>query len=378
MIERKKQEINQQNQESNTINKSKLLFEGEGIKEFRNYFKLSNEIKRCKLHNEIKTAYVNNKNQLVIITNTSNKETLSEGWPSDAFKYGIKNIKVNKRYHAVIYNVDLELDVNNEEFLHDLDRQYNIIRVTRLVKKQTNEQLTTVRITIEDEEKYNTIINTGIHIGYTHFRAKPWHFKSTVIQCYKCLKLGHHQYTCKSKDTRCLRCSEIHKHGFKECKNKLRCSNCNGDHAACAKSCPVIIEHEKTTEQKRAESEKSQITNRGQTTTTITNHSNPTVWKIRENETKEQLNKIEKEMKTQLVTFIVEIIMNLNEVAASINDNPQYILEIIKKHFGDQTSQLVGDNITNMIFDESYRVEDNISDISGDGNMNDTIKHINA
>ena len=64
-----------------------------------------------------------------------NKETITKNWPSDAFKTEIKIIEITKKYHAVIYNVDIDLDVNETSLMNALKNKYNITNATRIIKK---------------------------------------------------------------------------------------------------------------------------------------------------------------------------------------------------------------------------------------------------
>ena len=72
-------------------------------------------------------------------------------------------------------------------------------------------------------------------MAYLHHPCEPSHQR--VLQCNKCLKLGHTAGRCLSQLT-CLRCGEIG-HLATECKAKEeKCALCGGPHVAVAGNCP--------------------------------------------------------------------------------------------------------------------------------------------
>jgi hypothetical protein len=81
-----------------------IKFEGDSLRTFKHYFKLSQEIERCQKQTQIKSAYVNHLNQLVIKTTEEYKEQITNDWPSNAFLTGIRpitNIKKSDKVNAV-------------------------------------------------------------------------------------------------------------------------------------------------------------------------------------------------------------------------------------------------------------------------------------
>ena len=361
-------------EEENKTGKAKFItakFEGEQIKAFRNYFKLSQEIERCQKQAQIKSAYINQMNQLIIKVAEEDKDTMTRNWPTDAFLKGIKPIENKKLHQAAIYYVDVDLDVNEIELTNTLRNKYSIIKATRLIKKSTNEQLNTVKLTFDDEKKYKYHLEHGIKIGYTHFKVKSWNNEKSIKQCYKCLKLGHLQFNCKSKEVKCLRCSESHKEGYSKCIKPLKCANCGQDHAACSKKCPKITEYiEKQKEQKETKNTATINTNREKVQPSVT--SNIITTQL------QQLTMIQNLINRSNMTtlsFIIEILTRLNEVTESIHENNSTFRDIATKHFGHQMDRHVA-NCLDMYQpkDDLYTYDnENIDYINSSINNDDSI-----
>jgi hypothetical protein len=326
-----------------TPNNVKIItvkFEGNNIKDFRNYFKLNKEIDICKQSNAIKSAYINQRNQLIIKTTENYLKKIQTEWPPKAFQSGIKLVENVRRLHAAIYKVDQEFEMNDNDLQAELYNKYNIAKATRIVKKKDNEPTTTVKITFDNEEKYKFYLKNGIYIGYTFFRLKEWTNKPSILQCYKCLRLGHHQSSCKSQKTNCLRCSETHQHSHKECNNPLKCINCNGEHAAVSKSCIKIIEYTNRTK-KNSASKKEENENVTKPSTTV----KTTIPVQQDNgldiKTATIIHSYIVRNNIAMITFITEIISRLNDTIKSINENPNEYTELIERFFGLTTSKLL-------------------------------------
>ena len=179
------------NSENETI--ITIKFEGKNIKDYRNYLKLHQEIDKCNQAPAIKSAYINNYNQLIIKTTEIHLHKITNKWPSTAFTSGIKKMESTKTFSAAIYNVDNTLELEDEDLKTHFNQKYNIIKTIRIMKKKNNESKRTIQLIFNNEEKYKHHLEHGIYIGYTYFRLKKWHKETTLLQCYKCLKLGHHQ-----------------------------------------------------------------------------------------------------------------------------------------------------------------------------------------
>ena len=134
----------------------------------------------------------------------------------------------------IIKGVHVELDINDAEVIQQLKDQ-GLVNSTRIVGKN---KLPTTLIKAEaiDEPSYQAALTNKILIGYIKCKTEPLR---TVLQCFKCQKVGHTHFNCKN-ETVCLKCSG--NHSIKECdqSNKIKCSNCGGDHVACARKCPFL------------------------------------------------------------------------------------------------------------------------------------------
>jgi len=316
-----------------------IKFEGESVHTFKHYFKLSQEIERCQKQTQIKSAYINHLNQLVIKTTEEYKNEITNNWPQNAFLAGIQPIINTKKFHAAIYHVDTELNINDKNLTDMLKTKYEITNAKRIIKKSTNEPLNTVKITFENEAKYKYHTEHGIQIGYTHFKLKKWETNKNIKQCYKCLKLGHNQYTCKYKETKCLRCSETHDEKFSECNKPLKCANCGQNHAACSKKCPKIIEYMENLKQELDSNKIAQNKTKEQFTTGISNISSQ-IQQISVTQT--LINRAN--MNT--ISFITEILGKLNEITQSIYENTPLYKNIATKYFGNHLENHIENCIT--------------------------------
>ena len=60
---------------------------------FKNYFNLQKEIKRCKPSAKVQNAYISSLDELIIkVNNQTEENNLKEEWPKDAFNSGIELI----------------------------------------------------------------------------------------------------------------------------------------------------------------------------------------------------------------------------------------------------------------------------------------------
>ncbi|RNA36165.1 RNA-directed DNA polymerase from mobile element jockey-like, partial [Brachionus plicatilis] len=72
-------------------------------RELKSYLKLQNEIKRCKPKANILNAYINQKNELIIRTTSKEDiEYITESWPKDAFRHGLKHINTNPKFYIAL------------------------------------------------------------------------------------------------------------------------------------------------------------------------------------------------------------------------------------------------------------------------------------
>ena len=215
---------------------------------FKNQVELTKEINRCHQHlNKRAIKFVSLKGNLIIIA-TDDQDTydlLSSNWPNDAFLKGIRMLEKNVQNKSsnktlIIKGVHPSIDINDQEIAEQLKKQ-GLINVSRIISKskQTTSLLKAEAI---DQDTYKACLLNKIKIGYIRCHTEPLR---TVLQCFKCQKVGHTHFNCKS-ETVCPKCSG--NHSLKEClvDNQVKCINCGGDHFACARKCPFLKEAAKT------------------------------------------------------------------------------------------------------------------------------------
>ena len=314
----------------------------------------------CKQDLKIINAYINLKNELIIKVNSIDKDKLINNWPTKAFKNGIQYVQRTKKYFIALNRVDKSFDTNNEDFINYLKQRYNIEKVIRIIKKSTNEETTTLRLETHDEDSYKSILNNGIKLGFTFFRAKEWKFQDNVKQCFKCQKLGHVKAQCKESQTICLRCSETHDHHFSKCQNEIKCANCGENHPSCSKLCQML----KNYVNKENLNTKNKIPKN--------NSHNIIDQKTSDDPKTNQLNDLKLyggiySLSITLIRFILDTLKYLNEATASVNENPIYIKNLILKHFGSNITTALENEINRYVVEQSNLYESDIdSNMSAD------------
>lgn len=311
------------NQTRDTI----LMFEGDSVYKYKNYFQLHQEIQRLKVGHLIKNAYVNKADKLVIRTTYDCKSF--ENWPHDAFESGIKPFEKPKKYFGAMYNVDRSINLDDDNMKAVL-AQYKIVKATRIIKKSKNEILETVRIEVNNKDHLNYLLKNGIYIGHTFFRIREWKFEQTVKICYKCLELGHLERHCKKEKTICMRCSTTHENHFKTCNLALKCIRCGESHAAVSKECKILKEQIEKHKQKQINNNKKREPT---TDNNVETHINgrPTYASVFNMHPSQ--NQIDT-TNSKIITFIVDIIANLETAVESIHEGDPFLKELIIKHFG--------------------------------------------
>ena len=113
--------------------------------------------------------------------------------------------------------------------------QLTNFKVTRIVSAKTGLPSPLIRVITNNKDEADKCIANGISLAYLHHPCEPSHQR--VLQCNKCLKLGHTAGRCLSQLT-CLRCGEIG-HLATVCKAKEeKCALCGDPHVAVAGNCP--------------------------------------------------------------------------------------------------------------------------------------------
>ena len=80
------------------------------------------------------------------------------------------------------------------------------------------------------------VLPNGISVGHSFYKVRP--YVSPPVQCYRCQRLGHTAYGCRS-GIRCMVCGGDHVK--KDCPTLVqKCVNCKGRYKANSKECALI------------------------------------------------------------------------------------------------------------------------------------------
>ncbi|CAF1111422.1 unnamed protein product, partial [Brachionus calyciflorus] len=148
-------------------------YEGTSLNAFKNPFKLQQEIDKHLGKAVINKAFVNNKNnQLYLITDDKN----------------------------TIKGVDISIDVEDEQFIQIMEKNYQIYDIKRITKKSLNNKpLPVLRAKVKNDEILKSLIKSGIRIGYSSFRIEEWKYEPKPLQCKKCNGFNHKSAECKKE-----------------------------------------------------------------------------------------------------------------------------------------------------------------------------------
>ena len=129
--------------------------------------------------------------------------------------------------------------VDEKSSQEEISKQIPGSIVTR-VKRQDNNPLKLLKITLANEEQVEGALKSGVCIGNLWIQPVIEYRTPKVVQCFKCLKFGHTSACCKSRHEYCSIYSQ-EGHNHKNCTNREieKCKNCNGSHAAVSRYCPV-------------------------------------------------------------------------------------------------------------------------------------------
>lgn len=132
----------------------------------------------------------------------------------------------------------VELEVDEEEFLKNIDGLDEILGVKRLNRLDDSGRWVkseVIRICFKG-------VCLPAHIYVYGCRLKVAPYNSPVTQCSKCWKFGHLFRFCPSNRYICPKCGGAHAN----CENTVfKCLNCKGPHMALNKSCPVFLREKK-------------------------------------------------------------------------------------------------------------------------------------
>lgn len=188
-----------------------------GFDNYKNVFTLKKEIELHFPNVNIRIAYINKADQLVIKASTAQDHAQLQGkWPDKAFKTGIKLINKPTKLFIALINIGQEFDVGDSENKSAMLTNYKITEMTRIQNRKLNQPTRTIQAVCNDYESYEKIITEGkILVGFSSIKARPWNFRQSTNQCFRCCGLGHTQINCTSKALKCLRGAK--EHSYKDC-----------------------------------------------------------------------------------------------------------------------------------------------------------------
>ncbi|RNA43758.1 hypothetical protein BpHYR1_043462 [Brachionus plicatilis] len=271
--------------------------------QLKGYLSLDRELKRCLPHCTIINAYINKRNELVIKSNSEeNTELIKSTFPNDAFVHGVDAVR-NKEPKFYLLNFSLDFDITDSCNLYELQTRHDITKALRIVKKSTKEPLKTIKALINNRESFEKIVKAGkIQIGSTIVKARPWKFDIQADQCFHCQKIGHMKSNCPHLD-------EIQLVSDAEATTHMSIGT---THHVADNALPSF---KKLTE-KRYKSNRKQA-----------KPSNPNVHL--ENFAKSMLN------------LLIDTIKLFNQVTESIEENPQFFVNLVNKNLGPNYAKFV-------------------------------------
>ena len=142
-----------------------------------------------------------------------------------------------------------------------MQSEYKVSSMTRIQNRRLGSPTRTIHAVISDYDSYEKILRDGrIQMGFKSIKVRPWNFRKTTNQCFKCCGFGHTKFECKSPVNKCLRCSKDHRYTdcpMDQSKTPYKCANCDGDHPAVSQSCPRLLEH--TTKMAKSSDTKTKV-----------------------------------------------------------------------------------------------------------------------
>ena len=146
-----------------------------------------------------------------------------------------KDSKLRQNNFVVILGVNPTID--DKAISAELGRQCK-----RIVSKQQGAATWKVKLQCSSAEEKQALLQSGVSIGLSHYKAIDYTMKQGVLQCYQCQLFGHIAAVCKSVP-KCQKCGG--EHGRQECvASEPKCANCAGAHTASSFECPWYARHQ--------------------------------------------------------------------------------------------------------------------------------------
>ncbi|XP_061728119.1 uncharacterized protein LOC133533174 [Cydia pomonella] len=134
--------------------------------------------------------------------------------------------------YGVVKQVELEVD--EEEFIKNIKCQQEILTVRRLNRLDTDGRWTkseVIRLCFK-----GAALPPYIYAYGCRFQVRPYNFP--VSQCSRCWKYNHLSKSCPKGKMICPKCGGGHANCVT---TNFKCINCKGPHMALNKSCPVFL-----------------------------------------------------------------------------------------------------------------------------------------
>ena len=185
-----------------------------------------------------------------IIIETENKEAankMKENWPENLF--GGSSCRLTKkkiRNEVILKDVPLPTQiertgVSEDDLTATIQEKYPKSKVQRF-KRRDGTPMHMVKVITETVEEAEDLVKNGFLIGCLWVQAEYIKAnRNRVIQCYKCLRLGHIAPQCNFNQ-RCSKCGE-EGHKYTQCTchgTAFKCANCSGNHQAVSQECKII------------------------------------------------------------------------------------------------------------------------------------------
>ena len=140
---------------------------------------------------------------------------------------------------AFLKHVDQEITEKEiEEAL--VESIFSFEKFQRIILKKDNRPTKSVKIFLSDRHNRDTLVKSGLKIGFLKFEAKRALPSNKPLQCFRCWSYGHTSKFCRREEL-CRKCAEHH--SLITCPNQLiKCANCNLPHEANNVQCPKYIE----------------------------------------------------------------------------------------------------------------------------------------